>query len=164
MPQTKVEKIIFGVLMSFAMVYGMEVYNHALMAGGLVNSGFGMDMKEWILLAAIVFAVENIYGGRLARKLAFRIAQPGKDREALVILAVQLFTIAVMCPSMSLIASMMFKGALGNGVHCFFAVWIETIAANLPMALVWQIAVCGPLVRAVNRKIVVPLEMKMQHI
>ena len=162
MPQTKVERIIFGVLMSLFMVYGMEIYNQALLAGGLVKSGFRMNLKEWIVLAIIVFAIENIYGGKLARRLAFRITKPGKDKEALVILSVQIFTICVMCPSMSLVASIIFKEALQHGVNYFFAVWIQTIAVNIPMALVWQLAVCGPLVRLINRKIVVPIEAKMQ--
>lgn len=162
MPQTKVEKIIFGVLMSLFMVYGMEIYNQALLAGGLTNSGFTMNIKEWIVLAIIVFAIENIYGGRIARLLAFRITTPGKDREAFVILSVQIFTICVMCPSMSLVASIMFKEALYHGISYFFATWIQTIAMNIPMALVWQLAVCGPLVRLINRKIVVPTERKLQ--
>ena len=162
MPQTKVEKLIFGVLMSLSMVYGMETYNQALLAGGLVNSGFTMSIKELLILSVIVFAVENIYGGRLARKLAFRIVTPGVDKSALVILSVQIFTICVMCPSMSLVASIMFKEALHHGIYYFFAIWIQTIAVNLPMAIVWQLAVCGPLVRLVNKKAVIPLENTMR--
>lgn len=144
------------------MVYGMEIYNKALLAGGLVNSGFCMSIKEWIMLALIVFVIENAYGGRLARMLAFRIVQPGKDREAFVILTVQIFTICTMCPSMSLAASIIFKDALHHGIGYFFAVWIQTVAINLPMALVWQLAVCGPIVRLINRKIVVPAEAKLK--
>lgn len=161
MPQTRVEKIIFGVVMSLCMVYGMEVYNQALLAGGLVNAGFGMSVKELFALAAIVFAVENLYGGALARKLAFRVVSPGKDRDAVVIVMVQLFTICIMCPSMSLVASILFKGALGNGIEFFLAIWVQTIAVNAPMALVWQLVVCGPLVRLLHRKVVVPLEKKL---
>ncbi len=140
----------------------MEIYNQAYLAGGLVNSGFAMSVKEWVLLALIVFVIENVYGGRIARMLAFRIVQPGKDREAFVILTVQIFTICVMCPSMSLVACVLFKDALHHGVNYFFAVWIQTIAVNLRMALVWQLAVCGPVVRLINRKIVVPAEAKLK--
>lgn len=164
MPKTKLEKIIFGVLMSLCMVYGMEIYNHAYLAGGLANSGFLMGIKEWIILALIVFAIENAYGGRLARTLAFRIVHPEKDRSIIVILTLQILTVCVMCPSMSLVASIMFKGALDNGVYDFFVIWIQTIAINLPMAFIWQLAVCGPIVRIINRKVVVPVEKKFNMI
>ncbi len=147
--------------MSIFMVYGMEIYNHAIMAGGLANSGFGMNVREWMILAVIVFVIENLYGGKIARMLAFRVMKPGRDKEALVIASVQIFTICIMCPSMSLVAGILFKGALQHGVSFFFATWIQTIAINVPMALVWQLAVCGPLVRLINRKIVVPLERKI---
>ena len=30
MPQTKTQKAIFGIIMSFLMVYGMETYNRAI--------------------------------------------------------------------------------------------------------------------------------------
>ena len=69
-----------------------------------------------------------------------------------------------MCPSMSLVASIIFKGALDNGVYDFFVIWIHTIAINLPMAFIWQLAVCGPIVRIINRKVVVPVEKKFNMI
>ena len=33
MPKTKGQKLIFGILMSITMTYGMEVYNNAINAG-----------------------------------------------------------------------------------------------------------------------------------
>ena len=35
MPKTKLQRIIFGLIMSITMAYGMEVYNVALKSGGL---------------------------------------------------------------------------------------------------------------------------------
>ena len=35
MPRTRTQRIVFSILMAFAMVYGMELYNQALLAGGL---------------------------------------------------------------------------------------------------------------------------------
>ena len=89
---------------------------------------------------------------------------PEKDRSIIVILTLQILTVCVMCPSMSLVASIMFKGALDNGVYDFFVIWIQTIAINLPMAFIWQLAVCGPIVRIINRKVVVPVEKKFNMI
>lgn len=160
MPETKIQKTIFGVLMSFFMVYVMEVYNSALRSGGLVKAGFWIKPIELFLLAVVVFTIENINGGRIARKLALRLAEPGKDKEILVIIMVQVMTVCVMCPSMSLVASFAFKHAYKG--H-FFAIWLETIAMNFPMALAWQIFICGPIDRLILRKVVVPIEKKLIH-
>ena len=35
MPKTKNQKILFSILMSFTMVYGMEVYNNAIINKGI---------------------------------------------------------------------------------------------------------------------------------
>ncbi len=158
MPKTKVEKLVFGVLMSLCMVYGMEVYNQALRLGGLTKSGMLINLKELLGLALLVFVIENLYGGRMARKLAFHVVTPGIAQEWKVIVMIQLCTICVMCPSMSMVASILFKGALQKGLDVFCVTWLQTILTNIPMALFWQLMVCGPLVRLVNQKLVVPLE------
>lgn len=158
MPKTKAEKLVFGVLMSLCMVYGMEVYNQALRSGGLTKTGMLISPKELFGLALLVFVIENLYGGRLARKLAFHVVTPGNAQEWKVIVMIQLCTICVMCPSMSMAASILFKDALQKGADGFCVTWLQTILTNIPMALFWQLVVCGPLVRLVNRKVVVPLE------
>ena len=67
MPRTRTQRVVFSILMAFAMVYGMELYNQALLAGELV------------------------------------------------------------------------------------ATWLQAVALNFPMALLWQLFVAGPAVRAVVR-------------
>ena len=49
-------------------------------------------------------------------------------------------------PVMSLIATLLFKTPS-------FAAWIHTWALNMPMALIWQLLYCGPLVRLIFRTI-----------
>ena len=47
MPKTKVQGVIFGLIMSYAMAYGMEVYNVA------IKLGFSTDlstMRNFIFL------------------------------------------------------------------------------------------------------------------
>ena len=39
MPSTKTQKIIFGLIMSYAMAYGMEVYNTAIKMGIPLQEG-----------------------------------------------------------------------------------------------------------------------------
>ena len=86
MPRTRTQRVVFSILMAFAMAYGMELYNQALLAGGLRTELF-------------------------VATLAFK--QP---------------------PAGELVAT-----------------WLQTVALNFPMALLWQLFVAGPAVRAVVR-------------
>lgn len=53
-------------------------------------------------------------------------------------------TVCIMCPTMSLIATLLFKEpSLGA--------WVQTFGMNMPMALIWQLLFCGPLVRLIFR-------------
>lgn len=52
--------------------------------------------------------------------------------------------VCIMCPTMSLIATLLFKEpSLGA--------WVQTFGMNMPMALIWQLLFCGPLVRLIFR-------------
>ena len=51
-----------------------------------------------------------------------------------------------MCPTMSLIATFLFK-------EPSFGTWIKTWVMNFPMAICWQMFYCGPLVRLIFRLI-----------
>ena len=151
MPKTKSQKILFSILMSFAMVYGMEVYNGAIKNKGLNNSSFLLPVGELVLLMLTVVVLETLIGGPLARRIAFtKIVNPQKDKPLLVILAVQTMTVCVMCPMMSLMATLVFKGGFSSQI---VATWIQTVAVNFPMAFCWQIFIAGPLVRLTVRTV-----------
>lgn len=48
MPSTRAQHSVFSILMAFAMVYGMELYNQALMAGGLTTELFlSLPLETW---------------------------------------------------------------------------------------------------------------------
>lgn len=86
MPRTRTQRVAFSILMAFAMVYGMELYNQAFLAGGLRTELF-------------------------VATLAFKRPPAGE----------------------------------------LVATWLQTVALNFPMALLWQLFVAGPAVRAVVR-------------
>lgn len=46
MPQTKGQGVVFGILMSVFMAYGMELYNVAAKVGGMENKMFWLALKE----------------------------------------------------------------------------------------------------------------------
>ena len=58
--------------------------------------------------------------------------------------AISLMIVCIMCPVMSLIATVLFK-------EPGFGTWVHTWGCNMPMALCWQLLYCGPLTRAIFR-------------
>ena len=69
MIQTKTQGIVFGIIMSYAMAYGMEVYNIAikmgfhLQIGGLssmTNAVFGEAFKESLYMGLLVFLFSTL--------------------------------------------------------------------------------------------------------
>ena len=131
--------------MAFVMVYAMICYNISLSVGGMQNFVFLAAFKEIIIMWPIAVALELLFVGKLAQKLAFRFVTPGKDPMIMIVLAISAMSVCLMCPLMSLVATILFKDAGAEIV----AVWLQTTALNFPMALCWQIFFAGPLVRKV---------------
>lgn len=143
------EKIVFSLLMSLIMVYGMEVYNASIINGSISKSTILIPINEILLFAVIVITIQTIIAWPLVQKLLPKIINPKRDKKIHVILATSGLTVCIMCPLMSLVAACLFKGVNIN----LFTNWFKTIAINFPMALLWQILVAGPLVRGITSKI-----------
>lgn len=144
MPKTKFEEVVYGLLMSFFMVFAMECYNSAWNAGGMSNACFITAIKELAFMWPICFVVSFFLMDRIAPKIAFKLVTPGEDKPVFVIAVRAAVTVCLMCPSMSLIATVIFQGVDAE----FVSRWLQTVAKNFPMAFFWQIFFCGPLVRA----------------
>lgn len=147
MPQTKFQKVIFGLLMSYIMAYGMELANVAIKLGGMSNAVFLPALVEASYMGAIVFLVSNIYGNRVGRAIALRCVTPGRDNPFFISLMISSCTVMIMCPSMSLIATIIFIGVDSQ----FLANWFATVYHNFAMALLWQLFFAGPVVRLLFR-------------
>ncbi len=145
LPQNKFQDVFFTIFMAFVMVYAMICYNIALNVGGMQNFIFIAAFKEMLIMWPIAIALELLFVGKLAQKLAFRFVAPGKDPVIMIILAISAMSVCLMCPLMSLAATILFKNAGSE----FVSVWLQTTVFNFPMALCWQIFVAGPFVRNV---------------
>ncbi len=145
MPKSLFEDIVFTLMMVFVMVYAMICYNISLATGGMSNQVFLMAFHELVIMGPIAFVIEFLFAGRAAKGLAFRFVNPQTDRPIVLILAISSMTVCVMCPLMSLAATLLFKHA-GKEI---IAVWIQTTVKNFPMAFFWQIFFAGPLVRKI---------------
>ena len=147
MPKTTGQKILFGLLMSFFMVLAMELYNTAFRFGGMSNACWIPALMELRLMLPICFVMSFFFLDPLAQRIAFAQVTPGADRPILVTLVRAGVTVALMCPTMSLWATVLFSGFSAE----FLSVWLQTIVRNFPMALCWQVFFCGPLVRRLFR-------------
>jgi hypothetical protein len=150
MPKTKFQDVIFTIMMVVVMVYAMVVYNISLDQGGTTNKVFLYALSELPMMCGIGFVLEMLLVGPIAKKLAFRLLNPREDKLIFVILAISAITVAFMCPMMSLVAVVLFKGGFDSQM---IATWVQVTVLNFPMAFFWQIFVAGPLVRAMFRKL-----------
>lgn len=156
MPKTKFQGIIFGLIMSVTMAYGMEVYNVALKEGGLsqmTNRVFGNALLETAYMWILVFLFSNLWGNRIGHRLAEKICTPD-DSPFFHTLILSSCTVLIMCPTMSAAAAVLFSVVLGGGSWTQLpAYWVSTVIKNFPMAILWNLFAAGPLTRLLFRRI-----------
>ncbi|MBU5479806.1 DUF2798 domain-containing protein [Blautia sp. MSJ-19] len=149
MPKNKFQEVIFTVIMVFFMVYFMICYNIVLNTGAMTNSVFLSAFHELIIMGPIAFILDLFIVSKLAFMCASRMVDFRNSHPFSKILAISVASIALMCPLMSLAATILFKNA-GNQ---FIAVWFQTTALNFPAAFFLQLIYVGPLVRFIFRHI-----------
>lgn len=145
--------------MSVTMAYGMEVYNVAwkegfpTLAGGfsnMTNGVFWDALLEASYMWVFVFVFSSLWGNRLGARLSEGLVDPSRDNALLCTLARSGCTVLVMCPTMSLVASILFNVVLGGAPAAELpAIWVGTVIKNFPMALLWNIFAAGPISRGV---------------
>ena len=148
MPRTKLQEIVYAVLMTFFMVLAMEFYNTGLRMGGMTNEGFFMAFSEMRIMVPVCFVMGYFFMDRIAPKIAFKMVTPGEDKEIFCVIVRAAVTVCLMCPVMSFWATLIFKqpGTVSGrlaGNHCH----------QFSNGLCWQIFFCGPLVRFLFRTI-----------
>jgi len=161
MPKNRAQGVIFGILMSMTMAYGMEVYNVAWKMGYPTMAGGLSNMTDEVFLAALmeaaymwlfVFLFSSLWGNRLGSHMASRYVTPKKDSAFMCGTVRACCTVLVMCPTMSLVASILFSVILaGSPLGQLPAIWVGTTIKNFPMALLWNLFAAGPLSRLAFR-------------
>ena len=146
MPKNKFQDVVFTIIMATIMVYGMVVYNVALSMGGLINEALLIALHELPIMVPIAFVLEFFLVSKLAGMLAFKVMKPD-DKPQFITYAMSICICCIMCPIMSLVATILFKDTKD------FATWVQTWALNFPMAIMYQLFYCGPLVRLIFRTI-----------
>ena len=154
MPRTKAQGQIFGLIMSYAMAIGMEVYNIAIKMGYNLNVGgfstmtlrvFPAALKEAAYMGIFVFITSDLWGNRIGAHFMEKYTNPKKDNPYFCRIMRQAGTVAIMCPTMSLIASILFNVILaGQPVWELPAIWVGTLLKNFPMAFFWNMFAAAP--------------------
>lgn len=164
MPKNKVQGFWFGVLMSYTMAYGMEVYNMAIKMGFNLTTGAGFSsmtnivfweaFKEALYMGLFVFIFSNLWGNKVGARFMEKHCNPQTDNPYFCTLMRQAGTIAIMCPTMSLVASILFNIILGGApVTQLPAIWTGTVLKNFPMAFFWNMFAAAPFCHFVFNKI-----------
>lgn len=163
MPKNKTQGIIFGIIMSYAIAFGMEIYNTAInhgyhLAGGgfssMTNVVFLDALKEMTFMGLFVILFSNLWGNRLGAAFAAKHCDPEKDNPYICRLLRQAGTIAVMCPTMSMVATILFNIIMaGMPVSRLPAIWAGTVLKNFPMAFFWNMFAAAPFTHWICGKI-----------
>ena len=116
MPKTKLQNVIFTLIMAFVMVYAMVCYNISIDKGGMSNQIFLLAFYEMPIMWPVAFILEFFVVEKLSKFLAFRIVSP-TDKPIFIILAISSMIVCLMCPAMSFIATVLFKHP-GKEISC----------------------------------------------
>ena len=159
----RIQGLVFGLLMSVTMTYGMEVYNNAwqmglaALPGGFSNMTgevFVRALHEFAFMCPIVFVISSLWGNKLGAHLSGRLAEPGRDTPFMCMLARSSCTVLVMCPTMSLVGSIIFSLIMaGASPAALPAIWVGNVIKNFPMALLWNLFFAGPVTRGICGKL-----------
>ena len=163
MHQSRTKGIVFGIIMSYAMAFGMEIYNIAVKMGFHAASGGFTTMTYAVFPAAaaeigymgvIVFLFSSLFGNRCGAAFAAKVTDPERDNPYFCRLMRQAGTISVMCPAMSLAASVLFNLILGDQpVWNLPVLWIGTMLKNYPMAFFWNMFAAAPFTNWITGKL-----------
>ena len=158
MPKNKFEGKIFALITILLTVPSFVLYCSSIAAGGLANvnlaSAFALVPVELVL----AFFSAVYIGNPLAKKIASKFVNPQEDNPAAVKAVMVCATVAVMCPWMSLLATLLHQvvtpvlmGQLGldAAMAALPLKYLQAFLQNLPFALVTQMFVIQPLVRKI---------------
>ena len=131
MPKSLGQEILFTILMVFVMVYAMICYNIALATGGMTNSVFLLAFHELPIMAPIALVLDFFIVGPIVKKITFKKFDVKATNPVFIVLSISICSIWLMCPLMSLAATILFKGGFQKEM---ISIWLQTTAFNYPMA------------------------------
>lgn len=117
----------------------------------------GSYVPVWAVIATefvLAYLLENLLGSPLSYKLASKSFDPRKTHPVLFETAIISATVAIMCPTMSLIAAFLYYPYYaGFHVLTLLANWVKLVCYNLPFAFFSQLFFIQPLVRSIFKAV-----------
>lgn len=121
MPKTKFQDFVYTIIMVVIMVYAMVCYNVSINIGGMSNKIFLIAQKELPIMVPIAFILEFFVVGKLSKKITFKLLDPKKDNQVLITILISSIIVAIMCPLMSFIGSLLFNyNGISNLIANYF--------------------------------------------
>ncbi len=143
MPRTKLQKFIYALITVTITVHLFVFYNLAIEMGGMSNRVFAAARSVLPIEFVCAILLELLVASPLSEKLAFRAVDPAKEKPYVVSTALICATVGLMCPMMSLAATLLYNGFTAE----FIAQWMQKVVINYPFAFFTQLFFIQPLVR-----------------
>lgn len=169
MPQNQFQRMVFAFLTVLITVHAYVFYSLYVINGSTlmtitgessviaaINAQggvymFGHMLPIWaVVLVEFCFAygLEVIMGSPCSFKLACRVFDPRKDHPMMFESAIICATVGLMCPAMSLLASIFYYPYYaGFNVLTLLANWLKLVCFNFPFAFFTQMFFIQPFVR-----------------
>ncbi len=163
--------MIFALLTVIVTVHGYVFYSLYVVNGPVLMEVNGADsvlaainkqggvymagrfVPIWAVVLAefvLAYCLEVLMGSPASFKLASRVFDPQKDHPMLFESAVICATVGLMCPAMSLLASILYYPYYsGFNLFTLLANWLKLVCLNFPFAFFTQLFFIQPLVRTV---------------
>ena len=151
MPQNRLQETVYTICMVIIMVYAMVCYNITIDNGSMENWVYLAALTELPIMGVAGFILDTFIAGPLAKKYTFKTFNPKETNPIFIILGISSLSIMIMCPLMSFVATILFKGGFNANV---IATWMQLTVMNFPMAFFWQLFVAGPLVRKLHKHLI----------
>jgi len=121
--------------------------------GGVYMLGKNIPVWGVVLVEfCLAYLLEVVMGSPCSFRLASRIFDPAKDHPMIFESAIICATVGLMCPAMSLIASVLYYPYYaGFNFITLLANWLKLVCFNFPFAFFTQLFFIQPLVRVLFR-------------
>lgn len=118
---------------------------------------FGRYLPIWAVVLiefACAYTLEVLLGSPASFKLASKVFSPRKTNPVIFESAIICATVGIMCPAMSLLASIMYYPYyMGFNIWTLFANWLKLVCFNFPFAFFTQMFFIQPLIRTLFKKL-----------
>ena len=178
MPKNLFQRMIFALITVVITVHGYVFYSLYVINGATfmqltgepsviaaINamggvSVFGKPVPIWAVILiefALAYTLECVLGSPCSFRLVCRVFKPDSVHPVIFESAIIIATVGLMCPSMSLLAAIMYYpyGVSAFSFATLLANWLKLICYNLPFAFFSQLLFIQPFVRTVFKAIFV---------